>query len=189
MTRAANVRCAFNRLVLIILAAGGLAASGICFVAPNVALTTLSNQLNVIPLIRVAPIETAAVIVAVICAIVLVLEILGDGGSKVFEAVIDGGAVEYPADVITFALESDLEDIDGIEDARVRLDGDRRKADVYALLAVNPTDDGQSFATRASNAIHQRLEGLGLEAGYVRLTFRPIRGKGYARDHRVAKVA
>ena len=189
MTRAANIRCAFNRLVLIILALGGLAASGICFFAPNVAITTLVNQINAVSRAPVAPIETGAAIVAVICAVVLVIEILGDGGAKVFEAVIDGGAVEYPADVITYALESDLEDIDGIDDARVRLDGDRRKANVYALLAVNPTDDGQSFAARASSAIHERLEGLGLEAGNVRLTFRPIRGKSLARDHRVAKVA
>lgn len=189
MTRAASIRCAFNRLVLFVLALGGLAASGICFFAPNVAITTLVSQLNAVSLAPVAPIETGAAIVAVICAVVLVIEIVGDGGSKVFEAVIDGGAVEYPADVITFALESDLKDIVGIEDARVRLDGDRRKAHVYALLAVNPADDGQSFATRASSAIHERLEGLGLEAGYVRLTFRPIRGRGLTRDPRVAKVA
>ncbi|MGH2461813.1 MAG: hypothetical protein ACRDIY_23405 [Chloroflexota bacterium] len=189
MTRTANLRCAFNRLVIGILALTGLIAGGFCFFAPDLALGAVSGELSAARLVPVASLELAAVAGAAICAVVLVLEILGDGGSRMFEAVIDGGAVEYPADVITYALESDLEDVDGIEDARVRLAGGRRNAIVYAILTVDPTEDSQSFAARASGAIHGRLESLGLETGYLRLTFRSIRGKGSPRDHQVARVA
>ncbi len=189
MIKAANLRCAFNRLVLILLALAGLAAGAFFIATPSLAVATASNAASAALAAPIATIEAAAVATAAISALILVIEIVGNGGSRMFEANIDGGSVEYPADVITYALESDLKEIDGIEDARVRMEGDRQKAVVYATLAVNPTDDGHSYATRASSTIHERLEGLGLQAGPIRLTFRPSHRKSLNRERRIANPA
>lgn len=189
MTTAARARCALNRVLLAVLSLVGLAGAVAVILSPAIALSNASAELNNLRSAPMVSIESTAAIGAVVCAVVFLIEILAWGGQRVFEAQVDGGSVEYPAGMVAKALAIELEGIDGIQRSRVDVSGSSRKVDVYATLTANADDDSQDLASRAASVIHGKLEGLGLESGRLRLTFKPTADAGPSRDRRVAQVA
>lgn len=188
MTRGNRALCAFNHTLVALLSLAGLAIALGLALAPDRSLASAAaevSQLQHGP----ASVWTIAVILGVVSIVVFLIEIWPHGQQQVFEAKVDGGTVEYPALMVAQAVEKELAGIDGITRSRVEVRGQRHRADLRVQLTVQPLDDSQTLAARAADLIREKVSGLGLELGRLRLMIEPSTEKRPADESRVPQIA
>jgi len=184
MSRVGRLICAFNRVVVALLSLAALVGAVKVALAPDQALSVVAAELTTLRGVPVASLWPTLEIVALVAAVILLLEVWPRRGSQVFEAQVDGGTVEYPAAMIARTVEKELATIDGIQRSRVVVGGHQRKVDLLVRLSTLPEDDSQELAEQTAGCVRDKVNGLGLELGRLRLSIQPgsERGVGKARE-------
>jgi hypothetical protein len=124
---------------------------------------------------RADPATTQATVAAIglVATFVFLVEVWPRWRRPVFETRIDGGIIEYSAQVVADALDRDLTGVDGVGEHRVEVNGRGNKVQVRIQIALDRDSDPTAIASRMSSQARECIKRLGLETDLVRLTIDP----------------
>ncbi len=176
-----------NRLLILLLALGFLAAGVLLAVSPALAERTVGEAaaggLRAFQATTATERLGAGIILAAVGAILLVLELWPSRRARVVRSAFDGGVVEYDAEATASLLERDLARLEGVQ--RVMALVVPRSDRVDVLLRLHPLDSAapRAVAERVASRARERVEReMGLQLGELRIGVAPPRG-----DHAVER--
>lgn len=168
-------RCVFARVVSAILSLIILAGAIVGLLFPGAAATWL-GQLAVAEAGLAASafpatdaLSVALVVVGLIALAIFLIDVWPASRRRTLVVPFEAGSVEYPLGILASTIAQGLMSLDGVQEARVEVSGQRKRVDTMIRLWLTDEPHAQVVMTQIANAVREKLSSLGLEAGTVRV--------------------